>query len=454
MKRISLVTLLTLFTFFSKAQQNGLKLFDIVLGGASSTPTELTVIGDKLYFFADEKLYSLDTAEQLSKIADLKPVDYPTNKDGVPSRSIVEMNNNIYLLAENNSSETAIYKLDKNGTVSQETILYKGTFNYSGANFLTPHNGKLYFSMASLARRSLFVFNPANKELTQLTDSSKSGMVGVYDIVSYKDRLYFTGGLYKHPNSGLFTYDPSLDISWQVDWDTLANVWDRVKASKLVIYKDKLYYFNSGVKRLKEYDGINKPKAVSNIIYGNNNNLAPYKDTLYYNRTTDMFYTTILDNNFYIAQIGSIGIFDKFDGNTFTRMSITADDCFGIASFNGKLYVSMQYYDIKAGAELYRIYPEFFTNVNTLETNNIVSKAYPNPVQDVLSIQVDFKQSKTLSVTLTDMQGKVVYRSQPTLYSQAKHTITIPMQNLPAGNYIYSLYNNNSLVSTGKIAKQ
>jgi hypothetical protein len=104
---------------------------------------------------------------------------------------------------------------------------------------------------------------------------------------------------------------------------------------------------------------------------------------------------------------------------------------------------------------------EVYVVTDTSKTNDVgdVSNAngitvYPNPVSTELRISVTLTQKQTLAVSLTDMQGRVVFEAQTQHYNAGRQEIKIPVQQLAAGSYIYSVVNSEGeIVCRGKLIK-
>lgn len=100
----------------------------------------------------------------------------------------------------------------------------------------------------------------------------------------------------------------------------------------------------------------------------------------------------------------------------------------------------------------YKEYAASVTNTNLAITN---ISAYPNPTSADAQLSMTLKQAATLRVLLTDINGRVVYRSDEQLYSKGKHNITLPMQRLSSGTYIYTVLDNSGqLLNSGRVLRK
>ena len=85
----------------------------------------------------------------------------------------------------------------------------------------------------------------------------------------------------------------------------------------------------------------------------------------------------------------------------------------------------------------------------------ITATLYPNPTDKDAHLAITLPQAQSLQVSVTDMNGRVVYSTKQKLFSAGKHNIPLHTQQLPSGNYIYTIKNEeNTLLQSGKMVKQ
>lgn len=82
------------------------------------------------------------------------------------------------------------------------------------------------------------------------------------------------------------------------------------------------------------------------------------------------------------------------------------------------------------------------TNIN--EAEHVQFKIYPNPASDIITIQTEQAQEKTV-LQLTDITGRVVFSS---LLRNTKTSIDVSA--LPEGIYFYNIFINDLKQQTGK----
>lgn len=87
--------------------------------------------------------------------------------------------------------------------------------------------------------------------------------------------------------------------------------------------------------------------------------------------------------------------------------------------------------------------------VSGLESQPVSTvRIYPNPVDDVLHIDLEKKSGAKINLEIWNISGQIVFKEP----IQKQNTINI--SEFPAGLYLYRIMNENSLVSSGKILKE
>lgn len=98
---------------------------------------------------------------------------------------------------------------------------------------------------------------------------------------------------------------------------------------------------------------------------------------------------------------------------------------------------------------------QVYTHINNDGSESALATLYPNPVSETGNLAITLKKPEHLTASVTDISGKTVYTSKPALYSKGKSVITIPLNNLPPGNFFIMLRNRQGeLVWTGKLVHQ
>jgi len=101
------------------------------------------------------------------------------------------------------------------------------------------------------------------------------------------------------------------------------------------------------------------------------------------------------------------------------------------------------------------IYPGEITfsiheNISAFVDNALL--LYPNPVTDQARISLQVKKSSGLTVMITDLSGKIIYRQESQVYA-GDQEITLPVRELPAGFYQVLLIPEDKVMISGKFLK-
>lgn len=118
---------------------------------------------------------------------------------------------------------------------------------------------------------------------------------------------------------------------------------------------------------------------------------------------------------------------------------------------NNKLFFNA-HYDSSTGNELYYIE----TPVNNIVTNSLLNAfvVYPNPTTNNANLLIELKKANTLTITLTDIHGRIVFRIYNKQYGAMRHDIELSLGNQPAGTYTYSITDaDGRMMAGGKLQK-
>lgn len=95
--------------------------------------------------------------------------------------------------------------------------------------------------------------------------------------------------------------------------------------------------------------------------------------------------------------------------------------------------------------------------LSTTDTKHkiITTNIYPNPTTANTTLELQLDKTQSLSIKLTDITGRTVHTIPTAEYATGKHNVTLPMEQLPNGNYFYSIIDNNGmLLISGKLIKE
>lgn len=123
-----------------------------------------------------------------------------------------------------------------------------------------------------------------------------------------------------------------------------------------------------------------------------------------------------------------------------------------LVEFNNSLYFISG--DTQNGVELTKYTNASLRAEKTINTS-LKCVAYPNPAKDYISLDIDVKEQQEISISVTDVYGRIVYNTSPKIYSAQIHKLEIPIQSLPSGIYYYAINNGDAmLMAQGKIIKE
>ena len=476
--------------------QSGITVeYDINPGGIGSRPHNLYLHNGKVYFFATDtvhgySLWSIDNSSAPSMAADVNPatVSFPSV---IPQQQLIaSYNGKLFFSAVHVDYGQELWMYDGANAPIMIKDMIAGQ-NSGSPTYLTSFNNRLYFAASDSTTPSgaeLFEYNHLNGQVVKRSDILQAKLYsGITSVSNFDGRIVFTA-FNDLTGAEVFLYDPNVKQSWM-----LSNIApDNLDAypGNYTVLNGKLYFTatdgQNGM-QLYIYDGIYAPNRISALdsagihpsglegimtVFNNQLYFSTAQNTIHaYNPITGTIsdvkhntesYTTlphyfvVNKNKLYFSATGNLSGSEIWSCDTMNNINAITnmpDD----NSFPAELICIVNSIYFSAGGingrELYKV-TDSATTIRTLTANTEVA-LYPNPAKDIAHLEINLKQNQVLEVTLTDMSGRIVYRSGKVLYSAAKHTIDIPLQNLPAGNYVYSLQDvSGNLVATGTLVKQ
>lgn len=501
MKFLPLVLMAVCISQTAVAQENGFKDFEVAPDFASSNPMYLTEFDGKLYFYADDgtsgrEPFYIQGSNNPQIIKNLNAgsknaIDVSYNK---PSAG---MNGKFYFTADNGASGEELFMWDGTNPPGLVFDPNFGPDSSSPDNYLV-YNNVLYYTATTAAEGTeLWEYTGSGtpKRITDVNAGTGNGVAGPMAVL--KGKIYFIGNDGTNGNE-LWAYNTlSQTASMAADIESGATSSD---PANLTVINDKLYFtantFLKG-REMYEYDGNNPPTrltdistdALSSFSPVRSNAFALFNGKIYFagrdvqaeshlysydptNGNVNLEYKInpngdsrprdlVIYNNqlYFAANDGANGLeLYTYDGNN--KPALVGDLCAGTNS-------SIPQELTPIGDELY-FYANncstsgvdiFSYNHKRVGIKNVLFDAqvdiYPNPVQRNLHIDLDLKQPEKLEVRLADTNGKNIYSEGMRLYSRGKNKTDIPMRNLPAGNYIYYITNEQGTTYlTGKVVKQ
>lgn len=383
---------------------NATKVANINPTTIGSTPQYHTVFDEKLFFTAydgvhgNELWYYDPQTKNAAMVQDLNP-----GTDHSLHSTIVPYKGSLYFGANDGTNGTELQKYSPiAGNISLVANLNPGNLGSQSRHILVA-NGKLYFLAASSVNDwELWSYDGTNPPVKE-TDLNKNGRgVSIWDfhkmIIEWNSSLFFEG---YDSTTGFYQLCEFNTNTKAITFHTVHPTNSAV-ISDFAVYNNKLFFAatdGTSGKELWSYDGTNPPAMVVDI---------------------------------------NPGISDSEPGE--------------LTVAHGYLYFAAN--DKTLGRELFR-YKEAGVSVENITAGIGDVKLYPNPAEDIVTLQFSLLDNKTVKVSVYDITGKTVYTSPDETYRKGQHEITIPVSDLPSGNYIYRLESNTkSLLHSGKFIKQ
>lgn len=89
------------------------------------------------------------------------------------------------------------------------------------------------------------------------------------------------------------------------------------------------------------------------------------------------------------------------------------------------------------------------TGVNSFSKNGVKFFGhYPNPANDVMNIKLALEAQSKVGINIMDMSGRVIKTIREDVLTSGKHIIPVSIQDLPAGNYIYTIKTNKGTIGS------
>jgi hypothetical protein len=68
-----------------------------------------------------------------------------------------------------------------------------------------------------------------------------------------------------------------------------------------------------------------------------------------------------------------------------------------------------------------------------------IGNAYPNPASSQINIPFELREPDNISITITDLTGRVVYRKMNSYYAQGANELNVDLSGISPGTYFYSI---------------
>lgn len=485
-----------------------LDTFDINLstsGVISSYPSSLINYNNDLYFSAKDQPNGFELRRFESGkshptlVHDLVPG--PINSMNISSKSIGVMDNVIYFTAADTLYNYELWSYDGTNVKLAAEINASPTSG-SGPFLYTPFDEKLFFAAADQTHgQELWCYDPIAKKATLVQDINPgTDNSNIFTMQEYKGKLYIACSSGPSTNLELHVYDP---VEKKVSMVQDLHVGPLGALSRhMTVAGGKLYFIatdGSTGTDIYSYDGTGPIKRVTDLYPGKGNGvtvydfhemLIEYNGSLYfdgynpaigfyqlceYNLTTEKItYHPLTSSNignstsdyaiynnklFFAASDGVHGLeLWSYDGTN--KPTMAADISVGVGDSkpkdltvaHGYLYFNADMHPI--GEELFR-YKESTSTIENVNSNIHDIAVYPNPTTDNVHIEFSLDRTENLNISLTDIQGRIVFSTGNKQYGKPVHRVAIPTESIAGGTYMYYITSNDGVIMhSGKLVKQ
>jgi ELWxxDGT repeat protein len=497
------------------SQSQPVLVTDIYPGTKSSNPTLLTEYKNKLYFFADDsvhgrELWKYDGINPPVMVYDIYPGTSSSLNfspiSGYETMSVI--NGLLYFGASNGIYGTEIMTYDGVNPPVLAKDINVGSTSSIHPYIMTSVNSKLYFSGVPYFQhpfQELWEYSPTTNAVRQL------GSKQIYcypqsptNLCAYNNKLYLcspTKSSSKASGYAGLVYDPLSDsVSLLPCYDSsISSAWP----GAFTVINNQLFFFaaisNHGYQLLKYNDTTPSVRITNlNSKYGNgtyfDSKITLFNDAMYFcaQDTIDNHQLYKVDTvNFNCSLAYSFNArnsmprgMTKYAGKLFLQATDTiyGTELFVIDSTGvpavidniapGKDSSMATYFTVvnhtlyfvarnsTHGTELYKYYDAadgtpFYPTQITTRSIATSTTLYPNPANNDATLEISLKETQILNFSITDMQGRIVYRIPAQEYPVSKSTISIPMQSFSPGIYLYCFTNQSGeLLASGKLVKE
>lgn len=474
---------------------------DINPGTTGSFPYRMAAFGKNLAFTANDgtngyELWLKDSSgtNLAFNINPAAASSFTTSQN----RTMAVVGKYIYFPANNGTSGTELYRWDGTNAPTLAAEVYAGT-NSANVDEVVAYKGKVYFDANDgTYGEELWVYDTTANIAMRLTDIYPStGNSSITGITVYDTLIYFSA---YNPTNGqeLYSYNPTTNSTTMVsDIDAGAN---SSSPNNFIVIGNKLYFSATTTtygRELYNYNGLNVMRltdvatgslgTITNYASGQKL-IAGFNNKVYFagndgtnfghlyaydpaTGNTALVYKTNPTGSSNISNIHSaknkiyFNADNGVNGNELWMYkgtgvpSMVADIYSGAFASNPAEFLQMGttiYFratDSANGTEL------FMLSDSTLGVKNIAFQAdvkvYPNPTTNNATLAITLEKAQALSVSVTDMAGRVVYNNGIANYASGKNEISIPAANMANGIYIYAIRSENGeLMASGRFQKQ
>ena len=501
----SLFTLLTLVVCFSAQAQYSLQMHNINAVTGSS-PHGYTPFNGKTYFMASdtshgEELWWSD-GHSYGMVADIFP--------GAPGgfgwqgfgENLCVLGNKLYFPAFDSAAGIEIFQYDG---VNPPTVAFDLDTVAGTRAHLAALGGRLYFlaTTSTAPGVQLWWFDPLTKSRGAI--SSTVTLSSQVPLHVFKNKLVFAGFDMGGTGVELFEFDPQTAT---IDLAADINPGGGSFPGSFHNINDVLFFLattSANGREMYMYDGFSQPERVTDIVPGTGSSfwngfgfsqpeygMAHYNNRIFftaddggpfsahqlyaYDPAADsvMRVDSIASNQQAVkmavyakklwfgadqAFTGSLFYYDHMADSVADFNTVNIDTLWSapgdLTLSNGMLFFSN--FEINSpfgGTEPFVLIDSVALTVKSVSFDGEVI-AYPNPTNGDATLRIILNEAAKLNIMMVDMTGKLVYNSGMKQYTATANEATLPMNQLPAGNYVYAIVDDGGkLMYRGKLVKE
>ena len=407
------------------------------------------VVGTKMYFSGNDSTHGDELFEYDGLSSPLLAADINPGTGSSVINNYMTYGGKLYFMAYDPTYHYQFYVFDPGtGMAIRKTSLANGVYTGQGTTS-TVFRGKIYFAgNDGFTGNELYAYDPIAGSASMFADIRKgSGSSDPNNMIIGNDTLYFTAS---DPTHGpqIFKYT-GVDTPLRI-----TSIGNGVQSlgGHLIYFKNMLVFSgdNSDGKgsELYKYDiATGTTSLVYDINPGSNSSVpggfVVYRTKLYFaagdgTHGRELWVWDGTSNPYMLADIDSGGAASNSSPGALTV-------------WNGVLYMNAT--NTTAGTELFKYEDTTTGIVNILSGMDV--KVYPVPTSGITNIQIDARNDMHLSLTVFDMNGRLIYSVNEKDYVPGPNTIPVNMHNWPSGSYYYRLTDHSGKVqSAGRLLKE
>ncbi len=331
-------------------------------------------------------------------------------------------------------------------------------FEFSQAEEITECNSNVFFVSDIHGPHQLQVYKPSTSTITEVAFPVPMSLSDFYphNLWSGDDNVLYFSAKTAAEGRELFSYSTTGVVTKLTALNTSSDGVQPGKNGKIIKFGSALYFSGSnGVAGydLMKYDlTTSTPTLVKDI-----NPLTGSSSPAYFCEYGGKLY--------FAADNGTDGVelwvTDGTEANTNMVADINTSGSSNPSSLcvvDGKLYFAAD--NGSSGVELFSYSGSGSGGGGTSEVitavrmvNDVV--VFPNPAKNLVTFNMNLTAPTGLSVVLSDITGKQIYKTDGKQYPSGTASITVPVENYASGVYLYRILSENgALLASGKLTRE